>query len=213
MVPRGQRDGSLRPYFSIYRPKSLLFLPSNSSNALTRLSGPRYRPTTSQKIWECWESNPDLWICNQELWQLDHRGGPSYKVHNINCSESKLLRLERFMLAMHVFSSTTSIFFFQKTVSSNSVLAKIILIIIIKPVWTYGIELWGCSKPSNTNILQTFQSKTLRKLATAPWYISNVTFHDDLRIPYVTEAIRTYAKNHKNRTAQNNNQLIRDMFN
>jgi hypothetical protein len=20
---------------------------------------------------------------------------------------------------------------------------------IIKPVWTYGIELWGCSKPSN----------------------------------------------------------------
>jgi hypothetical protein len=33
---------------------------------------------------------------------------------------------------------------------------------IIKPVWTYGIELWGCSKPSNTKILQTFQSKTLR---------------------------------------------------
>jgi hypothetical protein len=61
---------------------------------------------------------------------------------------------------------------------------------IIKPVWTYGIELWGCSKPSNTKILQT-----LRKLANAPWYISNI------------------AKNHKNRTAQNNNQLIRDLFN
>jgi hypothetical protein len=45
---------------------------------------------------------------------------------------------------------------------------------IIKPVWTYRIELWGCSKPSNTNILQTFHSKTLRKLANAPWYISNV---------------------------------------
>jgi hypothetical protein len=58
---------------------------------------------------------------------------------------------------------------------------------IIKPVWTYGIELWGCSKPSSTNILQTFQSKTLRELANAPWYI-----------PYVTEVIRTYTKNHKN---------------
>jgi hypothetical protein len=34
---------------------------------------------------------------------------------------------------------------------------------IIRPVWTYGIELWGCSKPSNIRILQTFQSKTLRK--------------------------------------------------
>jgi hypothetical protein len=28
-----------------------------------------------------------------------------------------------------------------------------------------------------------------------------------------TEVIRTYAKKHKNRTAQNNNQLIRDLFN
>jgi hypothetical protein len=32
-------------------------------------------------------------------------------------------------------------------------------------------------------------------------------------IPYVTEVIRTYAKNHRNRAAQNNNQLIRDLFN
>jgi hypothetical protein len=84
---------------------------------------------------------------------------------------------------------------------------------IIKPVWTYGIELWGCSIPSNTKILQTFQSKTLRKLANAPWYISTVTLHNNLCMPYVTEVVRTYAKNHKNQTAQNNIQLIRDMFN
>jgi hypothetical protein len=84
---------------------------------------------------------------------------------------------------------------------------------IIKAVWTYGIELWGCSKPSNTNILLMFQSKTLRKLANAPWYTSNVTLNNDLGIPYVTEVIRTYAKSHKNRTAQNNNQLIRNLFN
>jgi hypothetical protein len=60
---------------------------------------------------------------------------------------------------------------------------------IIKQVWTYGIELLGCSKPSNTKILQTFQSKTLRKLANAPWYISNVTLHDNLRILHITEDI------------------------
>jgi hypothetical protein len=73
--------------------------------------------------------------------------------------------------------------------------------------------LWGCSKPSDTKILQTFQSKTLRKIANAPWYISNLTLHNDLNIPYVTETIRAYAKEHKDRTAQNNNQLIRDLFN
>jgi hypothetical protein len=75
------------------------------------------------------------------------------------------------------------------------------LYVIIRPVWTYEIELWGCSKPSNTTILQTFQSKTLRTLANAPWYISNVTLQNDLGIPYVTEVIRKYAKDHKNRTA------------
>jgi hypothetical protein len=63
------------------------------------------------------------------------------------------------------------------------------------------------------NVSMFIQSKTLRKVANAPWYISNVTFQNDLRIPYVTEVIRTYAKNHKKRTAQNNNQLIRDLFN
>jgi hypothetical protein len=43
-------------------------------------------------------------------------------------------------------------------------------------------------------------------------YIS-ITLHNDLRISYVTEVIRTYAKKHKNLTAQNKNQLIRDLFN
>jgi hypothetical protein len=44
-------------------------------------------------------------------------------------------------------------------------------------------------------------------------YISNFTLHTDLSIPYVTEVIRAYAKNHKNRIAQNNNQIKRDLFN
>jgi hypothetical protein len=50
-VSRGQRDESLRPYSRISRPESLLFLSSSSSTVLTKLSGPRSRPTTSQKIW------------------------------------------------------------------------------------------------------------------------------------------------------------------
>jgi hypothetical protein len=46
-----QRDGSLRSYSRRSRPEPLLFLLSSSSVVLTRLSGPRSRPTTSQKIW------------------------------------------------------------------------------------------------------------------------------------------------------------------
>jgi hypothetical protein len=73
-VSRGQRDGFLRPYSRFSRPKPLLFISSSSSIVLTRLSGPRSRPTT-QKIWQRRESNPDLWICSQELWPLDHWDG------------------------------------------------------------------------------------------------------------------------------------------
>jgi hypothetical protein len=48
--PRGQRDGSLWQYSRISRPEPLFFLSSSSSIVLRRLSGPRSRPTTSQKI-------------------------------------------------------------------------------------------------------------------------------------------------------------------
>jgi hypothetical protein len=84
---------------------------------------------------------------------------------------------------------------------------------ILKTIWTYWIELWGCSKPSNTKILQMFQSKMLRQLVNAPWYVSNPTLHNELSIPYVTEVIKAYAEKHKNRTTQSNNKLIRDLFN
>jgi hypothetical protein len=50
-VSLGQRNGSPRPYSRFSRTKPLQFLPSSSSIILTRLSGPRPRPTTSQKIW------------------------------------------------------------------------------------------------------------------------------------------------------------------
>jgi hypothetical protein len=74
-VSRGQCDGSLRSYFRLSRPGPLLFLPSSSLIVFTRLSGPRSRPTTFQKMCQCRESIPVLWICSQELWPLDHRGG------------------------------------------------------------------------------------------------------------------------------------------
>jgi hypothetical protein len=58
------------------------FLSSSSSVVLKRLNGSRSRHTTSQKIWLLRESNPDLWSCSQELWPLDHRGGPGYILSN-----------------------------------------------------------------------------------------------------------------------------------
>jgi len=64
---------------------------------------------------------------------------------------------------------------------------------ILRPIWTFGIELWGCSKPSNTKILETFQSKMLRTISSAPWHVSNQTLHNDFDIPYLTEVVKINA--------------------
>jgi hypothetical protein len=39
---------------------------------------------------------------------------------------------------------------------------------IIKPIWSYGIELWGCARKSHIVIMQRTQSKILIAIANAP---------------------------------------------
>ncbi|KAL1110160.1 hypothetical protein AAG570_008237, partial [Ranatra chinensis] len=46
---------------------------------------------------------------------------------------------------------------------------------ILKPTWTYGIELWGTAKKGNIDRIQSFQSKVLRTILNAPWYVSITT--------------------------------------
>jgi hypothetical protein len=61
---------------------------------------------------------------------------------------------------------------------------------VIKPIRTYGIELWGCASKSNTAIMQRAQSKILRTITNAPWYVTNHTLHTDLNIPYVRSSTK-----------------------
>jgi hypothetical protein len=82
---------------------------------------------------------------------------------------------------------------------------------VLKPVWTYGIQLWGCAKPSHTQIIQRLQSKILRSITGAPWYVSNQTLHTDLRIPFVTEEIRRLYHLYHSRLAHHPNNLISDL--
>ena len=78
---------------------------------------------------------------------------------------------------------------------------------ITKPIWTYGIELWGRSSKSNVNIIQRFQSKTLRLIAGAPLYVSNQTLHADLSITTVEEERQKRVDKHFQRLQEHENQL------
>ena len=48
---------------------------------------------------------------------------------------------------------------------------------LLKPIWTYGLQLWGNAKKSNILKIQTFQNIALRKIMNAPSYVSNHTLH------------------------------------
>jgi hypothetical protein len=60
---------------------------------------------------------------------------------------------------------------------------------VIKPIWRYGIELWGCASKSNIVIMRRYQSKILRAIKNAPFYVTKHTIHTDFNIPYVSDVI------------------------
>jgi hypothetical protein len=76
---------------------------------------------------------------------------------------------------------------------------------ILKPVWTYGIQLWGCTKPSNIAIIQRFQNKVLRAIVNAPWYVRNADLHSDLKMEIVTAEIKRFARKHEERLHHQDN--------
>jgi hypothetical protein len=77
---------------------------------------------------------------------------------------------------------------------------------VLKPIWTYGLAIWGCTAASNLAVTQRYQAKTLRPITNAPRYVPNHTLHTDLSIPPVktvfqelTETHHTAMKSHPNR--------------
>jgi hypothetical protein len=76
---------------------------------------------------------------------------------------------------------------------------------ILKPVWTYGIQLWGCTKPSNIAIIQRFQNKVLWVIVNAPCYVRNVDLHRDLKMEMVMAKIKRFARKHEERLHHHDN--------
>jgi hypothetical protein len=76
---------------------------------------------------------------------------------------------------------------------------------VIKPIWSYGIELWGCASKSNRVTMKRLQSKILRAIANASRYVTNHTLHTDFNIPYVSDVIHERInKQHNNLEAHPN---------
>jgi hypothetical protein len=51
---------------------------------------------------------------------------------------------------------------------------------ILKPIWTYGVQLCGTVSNFNIDILERFQFKVMRIITGAPWYVPNTLLRRDL---------------------------------
>jgi len=82
---------------------------------------------------------------------------------------------------------------------------------IIAPIWIYCIELWGCACKSNIAVIQRYQSKILRAIVDAPWYITNDMIHRYLGIPTVQEAIHERSIKHRTNFESHFNPLLQPL--
>ena len=84
--------------------------------------------------------------------------------------------------------------------------------VAIKHIWTYGIELWDCASKSSIAILQRCQSKILRSVVDAPWYVSNSTLHNDLVIPFINAVLHERSSKHHDRLEVHPNAFLQPLL-
>lgn len=95
----------------------------------------------------------------------------------------------------------------QLTDASKMIIYKSIL----KPVWTYGIQLWGSASCSNIEILERFQSKTMRAMYNIPQNICNRYVNLDFNLRTVKQEIEYYSRNYQAKLDQHINILAADL--
>jgi hypothetical protein len=73
------------------------------------------------------------------------------------------------------------------------------------------LELWKSTKCTNLNRIQSLQSKILRKVVDAPFYVTNLTktttIHNDLKVPFVHGLVRIRYKKFLESTIHHPNPL------
>jgi hypothetical protein len=83
---------------------------------------------------------------------------------------------------------------------------------VIKPIWSYGVDLWGCASKSNIFIMQRSQSKILRAIANSPRYVTNHNLHSDFNIPYVRDVTHERINKRHNTLEAHPNPLLEPLL-
>ena len=83
---------------------------------------------------------------------------------------------------------------------------------ILIPIWTYGIQLWRSASKSNTKILKRFQSKVIRIITDAPWFVPNAVIIRDLQVLSVRQDVRNYSVTYRQKLNDHPNSLAKSLI-
>jgi hypothetical protein len=81
----------------------------------------------------------------------------------------------------------------------------------IRPMMEYACHAWRSATRTHVRRLQLLQSKCLRLVTGASWYLSNSQIHEDLCIPLFPDHIRALTANFNSRLADVGNPLFRQI--
>jgi hypothetical protein len=97
--------------------------------------------------------------------------------------------------------------------SPSSLESKVLLYkTIIKYIWTYGIKLWGCTSKSHIAEMQRSQSKILWMITNVPWYVTDHTLHDNLKVPFIKDVIQEKSINHHDKLGNHSNPILQPLL-
>jgi len=63
---------------------------------------------------------------------------------------------------------------------------------ILRPIRSYGVQLWSCAKPTLLKTIQAFQAISQRQITSAPRFVSNHAIRKDPNIETVHNLIETH---------------------
>ena len=122
---------------------------------------------------------------------------------------SRLLRTEKSISKKKIKQIKTirkSMYWLTSRNSKLSVKNKLLIYkIIIKPIWTYGLQIWGMATKSNIKKIENLQSKILRTISNAQWYVRNDDIRKTLGIQIIKEEILKRARTHQHKIKNHRN--------
>jgi len=82
----------------------------------------------------------------------------------------------------------------------------------LKPIWTYGVQLQESASDSNIEIRERFQSKVLRIITDAPWFVPNVVVIRDLQVTSVRQEVCNHSVTYWQRLNDHPNNVAKSLL-